>query len=648
MKDSCGLSTQYYPCITQRRRRGQLARYTDPKDIFEWDGHIICVDNSTLYYDDTALCPVTTDKKQFAVVNTNLVVWPDKIIVDLTNNHVTNMEDSIAKTGTSQDQVKTESGKILKIDPSQMRHDISGQTTAGLRWYRGCGAAPVFSGGQWSAPSGYSIDTISVIGGFCGTAQGSTALGDHLYFIPYKTELGEYVCEFARYWGVNEWPGSTPPPDSYFTQQWNTDGVYGVVTGIVSNDVYYYVVDMHTRGAGGSVTYKYDLYGQSGQYLLSGHFSVGDCVSITGLNNNVSVNSVKIVSIDDANGRLTFPDNTFATNETQTGTVTVKRDIPPLDYICESNNRLWGVSNSQTNRIYDPSTQTYKEYTSRCIYASALGKPMNFYDYEGVDTDSYAVAVGSEGNFTGIINYNGVCCWKENKLHRMFGDYPSEYYLTEYDIPGVQNGSARSMKVINEVLYYNGVFGVYQFNGNTPTLISYKLGRDRLTNANGGTDGIRYYISAKRNGEGVLYTYDTMHGLWLKDSDDYAEAFTTIGGDLYLVMNDQVLKYDDNVNEIIPWMAEFAPFTEQNFNRRRYIRLLLRLDMESGSSIAVSVKYDRGDWTQVFSRNTETAVTFQIPIPNNRCDRFYVKLEGTGEVTIRSMAREYTGGSIHD
>ena len=54
--------------------------------------------------------------------------------------------------------------------------------------------------------------------------------------------------------------------------------------------------------------------------------------------------------------------------------------MPDLDFICESENRLWGCSNE-----------------TRTIYASALGDPTNFFSYQGLSTDSYAVAVGSEG-----------------------------------------------------------------------------------------------------------------------------------------------------------------------------------------------------------------------------------------------------------
>ncbi|MCQ4771898.1 hypothetical protein NE579_15845, partial [Intestinimonas massiliensis] len=84
---------------------------------------------------------------------------------------------------------------------------------------------------------------------------------------------------------------------------------------------------------------------------------------------------------------ITFQDVAF-TSETATGGVMVRRKIPDLEYICESENRLWGCEGHN-------------------IHASALGDPTNFFTFAGVSTDSYSVAVGSDGDFTGCAAYSG-------------------------------------------------------------------------------------------------------------------------------------------------------------------------------------------------------------------------------------------------
>lgn len=49
--------------------------------------------------------------------------------------------------------------------------------------------------------------------------------------------------------------------------------------------------------------------------------------------------------------------------------------IPELDYICEKDNRLWGVSNKTDNEVYDPETGEYRHYTSRVLYARRWAAP---------------------------------------------------------------------------------------------------------------------------------------------------------------------------------------------------------------------------------------------------------------------------------
>lgn len=74
----------------------------------------------------------------------------------------------------------------------------------------------------------------------------------------------------------------------------------------------------------------------------------------------------------------------------RTGSVQFKRIIPEMDYVCELDNRLWGCSS-----------------TANELYACKLGDPKNWYSYAGVLSDSYAVTIGSPGDFTGAVAYGG-------------------------------------------------------------------------------------------------------------------------------------------------------------------------------------------------------------------------------------------------
>ena len=61
-----------------------------------------------------------------------------------------------------------------------------------------------------------------------------------------------------------------------------------------------------------------------------------------------------------------------------------ERRVPDLDYLTECDNRVWGCSGSEN-----------------VIYACKLGDPTNWFSYRNTAADSYAVTVGSDGDFTG-------------------------------------------------------------------------------------------------------------------------------------------------------------------------------------------------------------------------------------------------------
>ena len=79
--------------------------------------------------------------------------------------------------------------------------------------------------------------------------------------------------------------------------------------------------------------------------------------------------------------------------------------MPELEYVTENANRVWGC-NSKEN----------------IIYSCKQGDPTNWYCYNGIASDSYAVTVGSEGGFTGAATCMGyVLFFKENTIHKIYG-----------------------------------------------------------------------------------------------------------------------------------------------------------------------------------------------------------------------------------
>ena len=114
---------------------------------------------------------------------------------------------------------------------------------------------------------------------------------------------------------------------------------------------------------------------------------------------------------------------------TEESGVKIVRVVPDMDYVCEFNNRLWGCSSKNHE-----------------IYASKLGDPTNWNSFQGTAADSYAVSVGSDGDFTGVISQQGyVVFFKENYIHTIYGTKPSNFSLDTVEARGVMEGCSASL-----------------------------------------------------------------------------------------------------------------------------------------------------------------------------------------------------------
>ena len=709
LTDSVGMSSSAYPCLTQRAGRAEISGYAAPYDLFEWDGKLVVADGGVLYYDGEAICNISEGKKQFAVVNTKLCVFPDKLCVDLTNNRFERLDAEVQTPNTGNYVTVTENSISAVLSPVIKKNLSTGSLSfekindAFIRqpalYTYGSDAEAVKA--CWNRQTGTwqgldALETLSAV--FMPDDKASRAVNIGDVFIP-KVNKGSYTCIFA----------AEGLPDK---SQYNTGGYYGIITNVV--------IDSHAFAGGTDYVVKcyYDIYcEEKGTPQFSGSFSAGDVVSISGTDYEMcDVEKREIIAIEESTNTLVFADGTFtapiatyytsagfeagkyafkyysapavpvyyqftateavvsgmilyvtaagdkihvwdptlkkavaaytaehASGESTTYTtlngviyhagngITIQRSVPDLDYICESGNRLWGVSNADNT-----------------IYASALGLPTRFYTYENVSTDSYAAAVGSEGEFTAICAFgSGVCCWKEKRLHKVLGSYPQEYAIYEYEIAGVQKGSSRSVQNINETLYYKGVFGVYTYTGGAPALISYNLGRTLYTDGAAGSDGLRYYLDVlDPEKKPALFVYDLTHGIWMKEDCLRAEAFCTAGGAMYFLSSDgKIYKTGEDNGERFDWYASFTPFDEIAHNRKGYAMLRLRLDMQADAWFKIEISEDRSLWKTVYMQASRDAMTLNVPLRIGRCDRFSVRISGHGRVTLRSMVREFFAGS---
>lgn len=326
-----------------------------------------------------------------------------------------------------------------------------------------------------------------------------------------------------------------------------------------------------------------------------------------------------------------------------TNPVTVARRMPNMDFVIESENRLWGCRYG---------TALSGEVVNE-IYASKLGDFRNWNCFAGISTDSYIASVGTDGHFTGAVNHLGYpLFFKENCLHKVYGSYPAAYQIQTINCRGVQRGSEESLATVNEVLFYKSRTGVCAYDGSLPSDISAVFGGDAYGKAVAGAHGNKYYISMESSTGGyVLMVYDTSRGLWHKEDSTRALAWCSARNELYYIdyadgKIKTVLGSGTPSSGKVPWMAETGILGTDSPDNKYVSKLTLRLSMEPGAAMDILIDYDsRGMWQKVCSLACTALRSYTVPIRLRRCDHFRLKLQGQGDVRVFSMVKTIEDGS---
>ena len=374
-------------------------------------------------------------------------------------------------------------------------------------------------------------------------------------------------------------------------------------------------------------------------------FSEGDGVTITGIEN---------AALQDLNSNMIIwarGDNFIVVTglldqvTTQDTPITVARKMPNMDFIIESENRLWGcrygiaLNGEMVNEIY----------------ASKLGdfKNWNVFNTPSISTDSYVASLGTDGQFTGAITHLGYpLFFKENCIHKVYGNYPANYQIQTTTCRGVQKGCSKSLAIVNEVLYYKSRSAVCAYDGSLPQEMSTALGDISYSNAVAGSLGNKYYLSmADAEGAYHLFVYDTKRGMWHREDDTQVTDFCNCRGDLYFIDHaDNQIKtvQGTGVAETanIDWMAETGVIGTDSPDKKYISRLDVRMSLKVGTRVYFYIEYDStGKWEHLFTMTGMTLQSFTVPIRPKRCDHMRIRIEGDGEAKIYSICKTIEQGS---
>lgn len=330
-------------------------------------------------------------------------------------------------------------------------------------------------------------------------------------------------------------------------------------------------------------------------------------------------------------------------NFTQTeGSLSIRRELPQMDFVCECQNRLWGCYYG----VQDGKTLNE-------IYCCALGDFKNWRQYMGLSTDSWTASVGSDGQWTGAINYLGYpTFFKENRVHRVSVSSSGAHQIDETVCRGVQKGSHRSLQVVNETLYYKSRTDVCAWQGGFPEGVSYALGNEKYDQAVAGSFGEKYYISMK-NGSGKwnLFVYDIGRGIWHREDDLHALCFASVDDELYCIDagSGALLALNGTrgqPEEMVQWEAVSGILYYEYPDKKYVSRYNFRIRMDQDARAEIYIQYDSdGIWRLSGTVRKGGTGTVTVPIRPRRCDHMQIKLSGEGEIRLFSIARILEVGS---
>lgn len=383
--------------------------------------------------------------------------------------------------------------------------------------------------------------------------------------------------------------------------------------------------------------YYYDSTGRGNKLsspAIAYGFYAGDMVKISGSGNGDGYRRVVYIPPNETFFVLDGGNSVTLT----AGTVRVSRDVPDMDYVVASGNRLWGCRygvNSEGMPVNE-------------IYASALGDAKNWYKFQGVSTDSYTASIGVDGVFTGACEYQGnPMFFKEDAVIRVYGDRPSNYSVTSVNIRGIEKGSAASVVNVSNNLIYKSHSGFVAYNAGNPVNIDDALGDAKYINAVAGMLCGKYYVSAEReDGKSELLVFDTAARMWHKEDDLRVKAFSRASSELYMLCSDNRLLSVCGSGEIaedcVSWSFVTGEIGSKRIGIRAVTEVCARLEMPYDGRLSIEIEYDEsGKWQRVATYKGRGSVA-DIRIKPRRCHTFRLRFSGEGEFSLYSMSAAET------
>jgi len=466
-----------------------------------------------------------------------------------------------------------------------------------------------------------------------------------------KSEITMRMCKLTgdEYKDTNTWVGNSAPSDKNTYLYWLDTTNDGAVLKMWAEDYSMWTsvattyVKIHSTGIGKGFK-EYDAVKISG-------------IKTRGYNDYDFNNTLIVYGCDDDNLIVAGLINMWYVQDAK-NPITVERVLPEMDFICELDNRLWGCSSANHE-----------------IYACKQGDPTNWNCFAGLDSDSYAATVGTQGDFTGAYAYSGyVLFFKEDGFHKVYGNKPSNYEIIYKPCRGVQKGCHKSIAVVDEILIFKSRDAIVSYDGSEST-ISNDLGIEPFYDAVGVGYRNKYYISMRDSEYRYrVYTYDVTKGTWCIEDDKKIIFASYANNGTYIIDSDNMMYVINNEKIYTKWFPNENTYPandlyagditegelEDNFEWsittgdlgldnpfNKYLkRINVIMQLDVATKLKIEVEYESsGDWEYVTEYYASKKKSYEIPIVVKRANHVKLRLSGWGEFKLYGISKAVEAGS---
>lgn len=311
--------------------------------------------------------------------------------------------------------------------------------------------------------------------------------------------------------------------------------------------------------------------------------------------------------------------------------VTVEKGIPNFVDICSLENRMWGVTADQ-------------------ICASKLGDSSEWNDfttdaYGTLPSSCFKTEVETDGSFTAIVPYNGsILAFKEDCVHKIYGDQPDEYSVTTVECMGVEAGAKETLAVVNGVLYYKGKDGIYAYSGGLPRIISQNLNIDSHSAKYACGDDRYYYVEMSDETRSYIYVYDTLRGIWHVQTISEklnGMAYTADG----VVFVSEYSIFEHSADESPYWSFELT-FGTKEFASKHISQIMARYSLGEDGTFDIQLRNKHSVYPLCKASGSADDGILRVKIPVTCSEDARLIFTGTGSFTLSSLTVNFRETNI--